>query len=171
MKYFLANKGIHQNVALVFEFLNVMSDIKELKIKFKSFRKNIKTPLSDIINELINFWKDDILKNQITNSVLKGLSITRPFYKIFNGVKDLIVQPYRSFRRNEGIKKGLKKGMKNFFVSVTSQGLFFGEKIFRGLKIVVFGKTKLSLKKKSMYKRVINSIIKKQYEYETHYFK
>ena len=153
------------------EIITSITDIKELNLKFKKFKKNIQTPLSDVINELIIFWKDDILNNQITDSVLRGFTITRPFYKLYDGIKDLIAQPYISYKRNEGIKKGLKKGVKSFFFSFSSQGLFFGEKIFRGMKLVVYRKTKLTLKKKSLYKKWVYKINKKQHDYEAHYYK
>jgi hypothetical protein len=155
----------------LFQLLNVLMDVKDLNLKFKNYRKSTQTKLSDIINEIITYWKNDILQNQITDSILRGITITRPFYKLYDGIRDLIIQPYISYTKNEGIKKGIKKGMKNFFVSVSSQGLFFGEKIFRGIKFVTFRKTKLSLKKKSLYKAWVYKISKKQHEYETHYFK
>ena len=153
------------------ELLNGLGDIKDLNFKFKKYTKNIQTPLTDVIDELISLWKDDILQNQLADSILRGLTITRPFYKLYDGIKDLVVQPYLSYKKNEGIKKGFKKGMKSFFVSFSSQGLLFGEKIFRGMKIVAFRKTKLSLKKKSLYKTWVYKINKKQHEYEMHYYK
>ena len=153
------------------ELLNGLGDIKDLNFKFKKYTKNIQTPLTDVIDELISLWKDDILQNQLADSILRGLTITRPFYKLYDGIKDLVVQPYLSYKKNEGIKKGFKKGMKSFFVSFSSQGLLFGEKIFRGRKIVAFRKTKLSLKKKSLYKTWVYKINKKQHEYEMHYYK
>ena len=111
------------------------------------------------------------MDNQLKDSVLRGFSITRPFFKLYDGVKDLVVQPYISYKKNEGIKRGIKKGMKNFFISFSSQGLFFGEKIFRGMKVVVLRKTKLSLKKKSLYKTWVYKINKKQHDSEAHYYK
>ena len=153
------------------ELLNGLADVTELNLKFKNFQKSVKTPFNDTIVELLDFWKNDIVNKQLANSVLKGFSITRPFYKLYDGIKDIVRQPYISYKKNEGIKKGLKKGMKNFFVSFSSQGLFFGEKIFRGVKIVTFRNTKLSLKKKSLYKTWVYKINKKQHDYEAHYFK
>ena len=153
------------------ELATSLPDVKDLNLKFKSFIKNIQTPLSDVINDLITFWKDDILNNQITDSVLRGFTITRPFFKLYDGIKDLIKQPYMAYKKNESIKKGIKRGMKSFFVSFSSQGLLFGEKIFRGMKIVTFRKTKLSLKKKSLYKTWVYRINQKQRDYEAHYYK
>ena len=148
-----------------------LADVNDLNLKFKPFQKNIQTPLNDIISELFEYWRKDIMDNQLKDSVLRGFSITRPFFKLYDGVKDLVVQPYISYKKNEGIKRGIKKGMKNFFISFSSQGLFFGEKIFRGMKVVVFRKTKLSLKKKSLYKTWVYKINKKQHDYEAHYYK
>jgi hypothetical protein len=148
-----------------------LADVNDLNLKFKQFQKNIQTPLNDIISELFEYWRKDIMDNQFKDSVLRGFSITRPFFKLYDGVKDLIVQPYISYKKNEGIKRGIKKGVKNFCISFSSQGLFFGEKIFRGMKVVVFRKTKLSLKKKSLYKAWVYKINKKQYDYEAHYYK
>jgi transposase len=82
-----------------------------------------------------------------------------------------VKQPYLAYKKNEGIKRGFKRGMKNFLVSFSSQGIFFGEKIFRGMKIVVFRKTKLSLKKKSLYKAWVYKINQKQHDYEMYYYK
>ena len=153
------------------ELLTGLGDVKDLNLVFKKFKKTGQTLLSEIITEIIDYWKDDILNNQIADSVLRGFSITRPFFKLYDGVKDLIWQPYISYKENQGIKRGLKKGMKSFFVSFSSQGLFFGEKIFRGMKIVAFRKTKLTLKKKSLYKTWVYKINKKQHDYEAHYYK
>ncbi len=153
------------------ELLSGLSDIKELNLKFKTFRKSNISTIPDTISDLINFWKDDILSNQVANSALRGLSVTRPFFKLYDGIKDLVKQPYLSYKENKGIKKGIKKGMKNFLVSFSSQGLFFGEKIFRGMKVVVFRKTRLSLKKKSLYKTWVYKINKKQHDYEMYYYK
>ena len=153
------------------EFLSGLSDIKELNLKFKTFRKSNMSSIPDTISDLINFWKDDILSNQVANSALRGISVTRPFFKLYDGIKDLVKQPYLSYKENKGIKKGIKKGMKNFLVSFSSQGLFFGEKIFRGMKVVVFRKTRLSLKKKSLYKAWVYKINKKQHDYEMYYYK
>ena len=153
------------------ELLSGLSDIKELTLKFKPFRKLTPAPISDSINELINFYKDEVLSIQATRSALRGLSITRPFLKLYDGVKDLVKQPYVYYKENKGIKRGIKKGMKNFLVSFSSTGIFFGEKIFRGIKIATFGKTTLSLKKKSLYKTWIYKVNKKQHDYETYYFK
>ena len=148
-----------------------LADVNDLNLKFKQFQKKIQTPLNDIIKEIFYYWRKDIMDNQLKDSVLRGFSITRPFFKLYDGVKDLVVQPYISYKKNEGIKRGIKKGMKNFFISFSSQGLFFGEKIFRGMKVVVFRKTKLSLKKKSLYKAWVYKINKKQHDYEAHYYK
>ena len=153
------------------EFLSGLSDIKELNLKFKLFRKLTPSSIGDTISELINFWKDDILSIQATRSALRGLSITRPFLKLYDGIKDLVKQPYVYYKENKGIKRGIKKGMKNFLVSFSSTGIFFGEKIFRGIKIATFGKTTLSLKKKSLYKTWIYKVNKKQLDYETYYYK
>ena len=153
------------------EFLSGLSDIKELNLKFKLYRKSNPSTIPDTLNDLINFWKDDILSNQVANSALRGLSVTRPFFKLYDGVKDLVKQPYLAYKKNEGIKRGFKRGMKNFLVSFSSQGIFFGEKIFRGMKIVVFRKTKLSLKKKSLYKAWVYKINQKQHDYEMYYYK
>jgi len=153
------------------ELLSSLSDIKELNLKFKLYRKSYPSPIGDTLSDLINFWKDDIISNQVANSALRGLSVTRPFFKLYDGVKDLIKQPYLAYKKNEGIKRGIKKGMKNFFVSFSSQGIFFGEKIFRGMKVVVFRKTRLSLKKKSLYKAWVYKINKKQQDYEMYYYK
>ena len=153
------------------EFLSGLSDIKELNLKFKLYRKLTPTFIGDTITDLINFWKDDIISLQGTRSALRGLSITRPFLKLYDGVKDLVKQPYVYYKENKGIKKGIKKGMKNFLVSFSSTGIFFGEKIFRGIRIATFGKTTLSLKKKSLYKAWIYKVNKKQLDYETYYYK
>ena len=153
------------------QLLSGLSDIKELNLKFKRYVRTTPLPLPDAILEIINFWKDDIISNQVTNSALRGFSITRPFFKLYDGVKDLVKQPYLSYKKNEGIKHGIKRGMKNFLVSFSSQGIFFGEKIFRGVKIVMFRKTKLSLKKKSLYKTWVYKINKKQHDYEMYYYK
>ena len=153
------------------ELLTGLTDVKDLNLKFKKFKKNTQTSLSDIISEIIEFWKGDILNNQITDSVLRGFTLTRPFFKLYDGVKDLVWQPYLAYKENEGIKRGLKKGVKSFLFSFSSQGIFFGEKIFRGMKIVAFRKTKLTLKKKSLYKAWVYRINKKQHDYEMHYYK
>ena len=153
------------------EFLTGLADIKEFDLKFKKFNKSVPTAMSDTINELINFWKDDILSNQVANSALRGFSFTRPFFKLYDGIKDLVKQPYISYMENRGIKRGIKKGMKNFLVSFSSQGILFGEKIFRGMKIVTFRKTTLSVKKKSLYKTWVYKINKKQQDYEMYYYK
>ena len=152
------------------ELTTSLTDVKDLNLKFNSFNKNTQTILSDIINEIIKSWKDD-LENQITDSVLRGFTITRPFFKLYDGIKDLVIQPYIAYKKKEGIQKGIKRGFKSFFVSFSSQGLFFGEKIFRGIKIVAYRKTKLSLKKKSLYKTWVYKINKKQHDYEAHYYK
>ena len=153
------------------EFLSGLSDIKELNLKFKLYRKLTPTSIGDTISDLINFWKEDVLSIQATRSALRGLSITRPFLKLYDGVKDLVKQPYVYYKENKGIKKGIKKGMKNFLVSFSSTGIFFGEKIFRGIRVATFGKTTLSLKKKSLYKKWIYKVNKKQLDYETYYYK
>ena len=153
------------------ELLTGLGDVKDLNLKFKNFKKKEQTPLSKIISEIIDFWKDDILSNQIRDSVLRGFTVTRPFFKLYEGVKDLVMQPYLAYKGNEGIANGLQKGVKSFFFSFSSQGLFFGEKIVRGLKIVAFRKTKLSLKKKSLYKTWVHKINEKQRDYEMYYYK
>ena len=154
-----------------FHYLTGLADVKDLNLKFKNFKKKTQTPLSKIITEIIDYWKDDILSNQITDSVLRGFTLTRPFFKLYEGVKDLVMQPYLAYKENEGIASGVQKGMKSFFFSFSSQGLFFGEKIVRGLKIVAFRKTKLSLKKKSLYKTWVHKINEKQRDYEMYYYK
>ena len=153
------------------ELLNVLADIKELNLKFKKYTKSIPTQLPETISDLISFWKDDIMQNQIIKSSLRGITITRPFLKLYDGVIDLVRQPYKSYKKNEGIQKGIQKGMKNFLFSFSSQGLFFGEKIFRGIRVVTFRKSGLSLKKKSLYKTWVYKIKKDEYDYEKHYYK
>ena len=127
--------------------------------------------MPETISDLISFWKDDIMQNQIIKSSLRGITITRPFLKLYDGVIDLVRQPYKSYKKNEGIQKGIQKGMKNFLFSFSSQGLFFGEKIFRGIRVVTFRKSGLSLKKKSLYKTWVYKIKKDEYDYEKHYYK
>ena len=154
------------------ELLNGLADVNELNLKFKNFKKFYRDRLlTDVLNDLFIFWKDDIVKNQMTDSLLRSFTITRPFFKLYEGVIDLIRQPYISYKKNEGLKKGFKRGVKKFLVNFSSQGIFLGEKVFRGVKIVLFHKTKLSLNKKSLYKAWVYKINKKKREYEAHFYK
>ena len=38
-----------------------------------------------------------------TTSALRGISVTRPFFKLYDGIKDLVKQPYLSYKENKGM--------------------------------------------------------------------
>ena len=152
------------------ELINI-TNITDFKIEFKKyFEKNL-TPLELGFCNIIDFWKDDIIKYQLANAVIHSLAFIRPFITIYEGFTGIFKQPIISYKKNEGVKKGIKKGFFNLFTSFTTQSLFLGEKMFRGVKGILNSNTSMSLGKDSLYKQWMYRFNEEKRGYDRHFVK
>lgn len=110
------------------ELLNI-SNIKDFKIVFNKYVNPRSLDLFDLINHLINFWKEDIKNHQLVTAVFSSISYLRPFNNMLNGFLELVKQPYLAIKDHKNFKKGLAKGFANFFISLSSESIFLGEKV------------------------------------------
>ena len=152
------------------ELINI-TNITDFKIEFKKYFENNLTPLDLGCFNIIDFWKDDIIKYQLTNAVIHSIAFIRPFITIYEGFTGIFKQPIISYKKNEGVKKGIKKGFFNLFTSFTTQSLFLGEKMFRGVKGILNSNTSMSLGKDSLYKQWMYRFNEEKRGYDRHFVK
>jgi hypothetical protein len=112
----------------ILEYMNI-SNINDLKLKLKHYDTRNKKPLLDVVNDIYNYWKNDIMKTQIVNAYLSSISIIRPFKNIVGGFVEIFKQPYQNYKNDRSIQDGIAKGVKNFVVSFSTESLTVGEKV------------------------------------------
>lgn len=112
----------------IFDYLN-FSNINDLKLAFKSYDHNDNKLLVNAIEEILEFWKKDILKGQIINAYLSSISLIRPFKNIVGGFLEIFKQPYNYYIHDRSIQEGLANGVKNFVVSFSTEALTVGERV------------------------------------------
>ena len=163
--------SLNKLVKLDYKELINITNITDFKIEFKKYFENNLTPFELGCFNIIDFWKDDIIKHQLTNAVIHSIAFLRPFVTIYEGFTGIFKQPFISYKKNEGVKKGIKKGFFNFFSSFTSQSLFLGEKMFRGIKRFLNFNTSMSLGKDSLYKQWMYRFNEEKRGYDRHFVK
>jgi hypothetical protein len=117
------------------ELLNI-SNIKDLKIVFNRYINQRSLDLFVLIQELLQFWKEDIKKHQLVTAVFSSISYLRPFNNMIVGILELVKQPYLAIKDHKNFKKGLAQGFANFFISLSSESIFLGEKVLISNNIV-----------------------------------
>jgi len=110
------------------ELLNI-SNIKDLKIVFNKYINQRSLDLFDLIHNLLQFWKEDIKNHQLVTAVFSSISYLRPFNNMLVGILELVKQPYLAIKDHKNFKKGLVQGFANFFISLSSESIFLGEKV------------------------------------------
>lgn len=152
------------------EFMN-LTNITNLKITLKQYKNNKKTEIGQEIDQLVNFWKEDIIKKQLISAAFHSIAVIRPFTALTEGLIDIIKQPIISYQKEGSVKKGIKKGFKSFFSNFTTQSLFLGEKITRFIFKTIGGKKGISLNKDSYYKKWMYKMDEKKRKYDNYFVK
>ena len=106
------------------EILNI-TNLKDFKIFFKQHISQNRIILSDLFNELFQYWKDDINNNQIINSFISSISFLKPFNNVVESFFDIFRQPFYHSSVNEGAAKGFRL----FFINISSELIYLGEKV------------------------------------------
>ena len=148
-----------------------LTNITNLKITLKQYKNNKKTEIGQEIDQLVNFWKEDIIKKQLISAAFHSIAVIRPFTALTEGLIDIIKQPIISYQKEGSVKKGIKKGFKSFFSNFTTQSLFLGEKITRFISKTIGGKKGISLNKDSYYKKWMYKMDEKKRKYDNYFVK
>ena len=151
------------------QLLNI-TNITDLVIKFKQYKSKSPTELSNEINNVVSFYTDDIVKNQILSATLHSVAFFRPFTALAEGVIDIFKQPYIYYRKGN-LRKGLRVGFKSCFSKLTIQTLFLGEKIAKVVTTIGRSNRDTSLNKTSYYKRWMYKLDENKRKYDGHFLK
>ena len=152
------------------ELLNI-TNITDFKLTFKKYYLDEIRPFELGVLTIIDFYKNDVLLHQIAGAVLHSVAFLRPFITIYDGFTDIFKQPIVSLKNDEGVRKGIKRGFFSFFSSFTSQSLFIGEKLFRGVKKILIGNTSMRLGKDSLYRQWLYRVNEAKRGYDIHFKK
>ena len=114
------------------EMLNLMS-VSEMGINFKEFNcdymnkvKRIKA--KKIIEELIEFYKNDIVENQAVASYMRSMPVIKGVCNVMDGVSDMVCFPYDSYKRDIPVEIGMVNGVRSFVKNTTCELLSLAEK-------------------------------------------
>ena len=112
------------------EFLEILNltNLQDLKILFRCYQ-NETIIFSDLFDELLIFWKDDIKNNQIINSFISSIACLKPFKNIMESFFDIFRLPYYYHLNNSSISDGAAKGFQLFFINLSSESIYFGGKV------------------------------------------
>lgn len=113
------------------EFLEILNltNLKDLKILFRNYQNLNSIIFNDLFDELLVFWKDDIKNNQIINSFISSISCFKPFKNIMESFFDIFRLPYYYNMNNSNISEGAAKGFQLFFINLSSESIYLGEKV------------------------------------------
>lgn len=146
------------------------TNITDLIIKFKQYKSKYPTELSKEINNMISFYTDDIVKNQILSATLHSVAVFRPFTSLVDGFIDIFKQPYIYYKKGN-LRKGFRVGFKSCFSKLTIQTLFLGEKITKVITTIGKSNRDTSLNKTSYYKRWMYKLDENKRKYDGHFLK
>jgi hypothetical protein len=125
------------------EWMNLMS-LKKMKIEFKEFNsilhvKSNVLRVKKLFSELISFYKEDISKNQVIVSILKGIPFIYGLCKVMDGVCDLTCFPYDSYKKDIPIEIGMVEGVRSFIRKTSGELLNVVESAGGFLKRICVG--------------------------------
>ena len=118
------NNEIPQNIKLFLEKLNIIS-LKKLQIKFISFSNNEKILFSKLLKKLYEFYKNDIISNQIYGSFMKALPFINSCCHLIEGVFHLTSIPFDE--RNISLNERIVNGTRGFVICTSSELLSLSE--------------------------------------------
>jgi hypothetical protein len=111
----------------VMEKLNV-GQLEDLKLILKPFDFKGRKKTVELIQDVYNYWKKDILESQIIKAYLSSIYYIRPFKNILGGFLELFIQPYKYYSNNN-IEDGIVEGVRRFVVVFTTETLQLGEQV------------------------------------------
>lgn len=85
---------------------------------------------------LKNVYGPYIQKYQLAN-ILLGLSPLRSLVNLGGGVKDLVVVPYKEYKKDKRLVRSLQKGTKSFAKTTTYELLKLGVKLASGTQVIL----------------------------------
>lgn len=125
--YFSQSFQISELTKQYLEILN-LANITDLKIYFNQYYNGNTTEFSKQVSQLIQFYLTDIKNNQLS-MILTSFSFLQPFKKLVDSTLDLVRQPYYYYMAEKSITDGMTIGLKKFFIGITTQSVFLGEKV------------------------------------------
>ncbi|KAF2205332.1 hypothetical protein GQ43DRAFT_453199 [Delitschia confertaspora ATCC 74209] len=94
---------------------------------------------ADKLHQTLNdVWMPDVKRNQLPG-VLAGLAPVRGIVNVTSGVSDLVVVPFREYKKDGRIVRSLQKGATQFARNTTSEIFRLGAKIAIGTQNVLEG--------------------------------
>jgi len=86
-------------------------NVTDFEINLKSFKTDLKAiSLETYLNNIINYWKDDVMKNQIIKAIFSSISIARPIMSIFGRlIQCMFFFVYRFGNNNEYVESICEK--------------------------------------------------------------
>jgi hypothetical protein len=112
----------------VMEKLNV-GQLQDLKLILKPFDFKGRKRTIELIHDVYDYWKKDILESQIIKAYLSSISYIRPFKNIIGGFLELFIQPYKQCSGNNSVEDGIVEGVRRFVVVFTTETLQLGEQV------------------------------------------
>jgi hypothetical protein len=109
--------------------LSKLSSVQDLCLIFKSFNFKGKKNLEESLKEIFDFWKKDILTEQIIQAYLSSLTLVRPFKNIVGGFIEIFKQPYQFLQDDRSVFEGFTHGVKTCLIIFSTETLIFGEKV------------------------------------------
>jgi hypothetical protein len=112
----------------ILEKLN-MGQLQDLKLIFKPYDFKGRKKTSELIYDIYNYWKKDILESQIIRAYLSSVSYIRPFKNVVGAFLELFIQPYKHYSRENNVEQGIVEGVRRFIVVFTTETLQLGEQV------------------------------------------
>ncbi|KAJ3062576.1 autophagy- protein 2 [Podochytrium sp. JEL0797] len=81
-----------------------------------------------LIHLIRNQWVQEVVQNQ-PHRVVKGLAGVKPVANVAAGVVDLVLLPWRQYRKEGKVMRGLEKGAKSFSKAAAMETLSLGTRI------------------------------------------
>ena len=158
------NNEIPNNIKFFLEKLNIIS-LKKLQISFLNYTNTEKILIKSLLINLYNFYKNDIISNQIYGSFIKALPFINSCCHLIEGVFHITKIPFDE--RNISLDEKIVNGTRGFVICTSSELLSLSEvtsNFFRKIFCCAAGNER----EKSIYRKLkykVDVECKKEEEY------
>ena len=118
---------IPQDIKKILDYLNLVS-LSDLRINFKYYDNNTeRIKIKSIPGKLYQYYKDDIIQNQIYGNYIESLPFINGLCKLIEGFLDMSSIPINNYKNGLSVQEGVVNGVRSFVVNSSNTVLNFGE--------------------------------------------
>ncbi len=118
---------IPQDIKKILDYLNLVS-LTDLKINFKYYDNNKeRIKVKRVPETLYQYYKDDIIQNQIYGNYIESLPFINGLCKLIEGFLDMTSMPVYNYKNGLSVQEGVVNGVRSFVVNSSNTILNFGE--------------------------------------------